>query len=131
MRLTCQPWLSSKSLPIIASFIVTLAHFLTLYRLRVKINVWQMLGAMIAAMSVQWTVCRAVAQGLITEHLAFNRTSKGGLTMMPTLNLAARDPECDLDYVAAGARACEASIALCNCIAFGSKNSALVVKVNR
>ncbi|MCP9626773.1 glycosyltransferase [Rhodopseudomonas palustris] len=70
------------TLPIIASFIVTLAHFLTLYRLRVKINVWQMLGAMIAAMSVQWTVCRAVAQGLITEHLAFNRTSKGGLTMM-------------------------------------------------
>ncbi|KPF96764.1 glycosyl transferase family 2 [Rhodopseudomonas sp. AAP120] len=70
------------TLPIIASFFVTLAHFLTLYRLRVKINVWQMLGAMIAAMSVQWTVCRAVAQGLITEHLAFNRTSKGGLTMM-------------------------------------------------
>ncbi|MFC0242847.1 glycosyltransferase [Rhodopseudomonas telluris] len=70
------------TLPIIASFIVTLAHFLTLYRLRVKINVWQMLGAMIAAMSVQWTVCRAVAQGLITEHLAFARTSKGGLTMM-------------------------------------------------
>ncbi|MFT3937408.1 glycosyltransferase [Rhodopseudomonas sp.] len=70
------------TLPIIASFIVTLAHFLVLYRLRVKIGVPQMLGAMIAAMSVQWTVSRAVAQGLITEHLAFARTSKGGLTMM-------------------------------------------------
>jgi hypothetical protein len=33
-------------------------------------------------MSVQWTVCRAVAQGLITEHLAFARTSKGGLSSM-------------------------------------------------
>jgi hypothetical protein len=37
---------------------------------------------MIAAMSVQWTVCRAVANGLITEHLPFARTSKGGLSNM-------------------------------------------------
>jgi hypothetical protein len=41
-----------------------------------------MLGAMVAAMSVQWTVCRAVANGLITEHLPFARTSKGGLSSM-------------------------------------------------
>src|ERR1700688_1918212 len=41
-----------------------------------------MLGAMIAAMSVQWTVSRAVANGLITEHLAFARTSKGGFSLM-------------------------------------------------
>src|SRR6202007_2451590 len=34
----------------------------------------------IAAMSVQWTVPRAVANGLITEHLPFARTSKGGLS---------------------------------------------------
>ena len=40
----------------------------------------QMLTAMVAAMSVQWTVSRAVAQGLITEHLPFARTSKGGLS---------------------------------------------------
>ncbi|ABD07562.1 Glycosyl transferase, family 2 [Rhodopseudomonas palustris HaA2] len=70
------------TLPIIASFVVTLAHFVVLYRLRVKINAPRMFGAMIAAMSVQWTVSRAVAQGLITEHLAFARTSKGGLTLM-------------------------------------------------
>ena len=31
---------------------------------------------------MQWTVSRAVAQGLITEHLAFARTSKGGLSRM-------------------------------------------------
>ncbi|MBN9580026.1 MAG: glycosyltransferase [Afipia sp.] len=70
------------TLPIIASFVVSLAHFLILYRLRVKVKAGQMLGAMIAAMSVQWTVSRAVANGLITEHLPFARTSKGGLSRM-------------------------------------------------
>ena len=70
------------TLPIIAAFIVSLTHFLTLYRLRVAVKVPQMLGAMIAAMSVQWTVSRAVANGLITEHLPFARTSKGGLSSM-------------------------------------------------
>lgn len=70
------------TLPIIASFIVSLLHFVTLYRLRVHVKAGQMLGAMIAAMSVQWTVSRAVAQGLITEHLPFARTSKGGLSVM-------------------------------------------------
>jgi len=70
------------TLPIIAAFLVSLGHFLIMYRLRVPVKTGQMLGAMIAAMSVQWTVCRAVAQGLITEHLAFARTSKGGLSRM-------------------------------------------------
>src|SRR6478736_5860614 len=70
------------TLPIIAAFIVSLVHFVALYRLRVNVKAGQMLGAMIAAMSVQWTVSRAVAQGLITEHLAFARTSKGGLSRM-------------------------------------------------
>jgi cellulose synthase/poly-beta-1,6-N-acetylglucosamine synthase-like glycosyltransferase/exo-beta-1,3-glucanase (GH17 family) len=70
------------TLPIIAAFVVTLLHFLILYRLRVPVKWGQMLGAMIAAMSVQWTVARAVAQGLITEHLPFARTSKGGLSRM-------------------------------------------------
>jgi exo-beta-1,3-glucanase (GH17 family)/cellulose synthase/poly-beta-1,6-N-acetylglucosamine synthase-like glycosyltransferase len=70
------------TLPIIAAFVVSLAHFIVLYRLRVPVRWGQMLGAMVAAMSVQWTVCRAVAQGLITEHLAFARTSKGGLSRM-------------------------------------------------
>jgi exo-beta-1,3-glucanase (GH17 family)/cellulose synthase/poly-beta-1,6-N-acetylglucosamine synthase-like glycosyltransferase len=70
------------TLPIIAAFVVSLVHFVALYCLRVKIKAGQMLGAMIAAMSVQWTVSRAVAQGLITEHLPFARTSKGGLSRM-------------------------------------------------
>jgi exo-beta-1,3-glucanase (GH17 family)/cellulose synthase/poly-beta-1,6-N-acetylglucosamine synthase-like glycosyltransferase len=70
------------TLPIIAAFFVSLIHFVTLYRLRVPVRTAQMLGAMVAAMSVQWTVSRAVAQGLITEHLAFARTSKGGFSLM-------------------------------------------------
>ena len=70
------------TLPIIASFVVSLVHFVALYRLRVPVKAGQMLGAMVAAMSVQWTVSRAVAQGLITEHLPFARTSKGGLSRM-------------------------------------------------
>jgi exo-beta-1,3-glucanase (GH17 family)/cellulose synthase/poly-beta-1,6-N-acetylglucosamine synthase-like glycosyltransferase len=70
------------TLPIIASFVVSLVHFMVLYRLRVPVKWGQMLGAMVAAMSVQWTVSRAVANGLITEHLAFARTSKGGFSLM-------------------------------------------------
>jgi cellulose synthase/poly-beta-1,6-N-acetylglucosamine synthase-like glycosyltransferase/exo-beta-1,3-glucanase (GH17 family) len=70
------------TLPIIAAFVVSLVHFVVLYRLRVPVKVGQMLGAMIAAMSVQWTVSRAVANGLITDHLAFTRTSKGGFSLM-------------------------------------------------
>jgi hypothetical protein len=70
------------TLPIIAAFAVSLVHFVALYRLRVKVTLGQLLGAMIAAMSVQWTVSRAVANGLITEHLPFARTSKGGLSRM-------------------------------------------------
>jgi len=70
------------TLPIIAAFVVSLLHFVILYRMRVPVKWGQMLGAMVAAMSVQWTVSRAVANGLITEHLAFARTSKGGLSRM-------------------------------------------------
>jgi exo-beta-1,3-glucanase (GH17 family)/cellulose synthase/poly-beta-1,6-N-acetylglucosamine synthase-like glycosyltransferase len=70
------------TLPIIAAFVVSLVHFVVLYRLRVPIKWGQTLGAMITAMSVQWTVSRAVANGLITDHLAFARTSKGGFSLM-------------------------------------------------
>ncbi|MFY9956218.1 glycosyltransferase [Bradyrhizobium sp.] len=70
------------TLPIIAAFVVSLLHFVAMYRLRVPIKTGQMLGAMVAAMSVQWTVSRAVANGLIKDHLPFARTSKGGLSRM-------------------------------------------------
>jgi hypothetical protein len=65
--------------PIIASFIVSIVHFTTLYRLRVRPRAGQLLGSVLAAMSVQWTVARAVGFGLIKDHLPFVRTSKGGM----------------------------------------------------
>ncbi len=46
----------------------------------------------------------------------------------PTINLDEPDPDCDLDYVPNEARELAVRVALCNCIGFGSKNSALVIE---
>jgi 3-oxoacyl-[acyl-carrier-protein] synthase II len=45
----------------------------------------------------------------------------------PTINYEESDPECDLNYLPNRGLARDVEIALCNCIAFGSKNSALVI----
>jgi len=45
----------------------------------------------------------------------------------PTINLDDADEACDLDYVPNIARQAQVKTALCNCIGFGSKNSALVL----
>jgi cellulose synthase/poly-beta-1,6-N-acetylglucosamine synthase-like glycosyltransferase/exo-beta-1,3-glucanase (GH17 family) len=68
------------TLPILAAFVVTSVHFIALYRLRLSIPVKQMIGAVVAAMSVQWTVARAVGSGIWTESAPFMRTAKGGAT---------------------------------------------------
>ena len=46
----------------------------------------------------------------------------------PTINLENPDPACDLDYVPNTSRNSSVQTALCNTIAFGSKNSAIVLK---
>ena len=46
----------------------------------------------------------------------------------PTINLDDPDPDCNLDYVPNEAREADVQIALCNCIGFGSKNSALIIE---
>jgi len=46
----------------------------------------------------------------------------------PTINLDAGDPACDLDYVPDAGRKVQIDYAICNCVGFGSKNSALVLK---
>lgn len=49
-------------------------------------------------------------------------------TIPATINLEVPDPECDLDYVPNSPRSARVDTVLCNCIGFGSKNSALVLK---
>jgi exo-beta-1,3-glucanase (GH17 family)/cellulose synthase/poly-beta-1,6-N-acetylglucosamine synthase-like glycosyltransferase len=71
------------TIPIFATFAVTLLHFVALYRLRVAIPGAQTLGAVFAAMSVQWTVARAIGDGVLKEHLPFVRTPKGGARRRP------------------------------------------------
>ena len=46
----------------------------------------------------------------------------------PTINLDQPDAECDLDYVPDTGRKANIEHALCNCVGFGSKNSALILK---
>ena len=68
------------TLPILAAFTVSVIHFVVLYRLRVRVSLGQMLGAVCAAMSMQWTVAHAVGSGVLRERLPFLRTAKGGAT---------------------------------------------------
>jgi glucan 1,3-beta-glucosidase len=68
------------TLPILGAFVVSVAHFTALYRLRVRASVGQMLGAVCAAMAVQWTVAHAVGSGVLQERLPYLRTAKGGAT---------------------------------------------------
>jgi len=46
----------------------------------------------------------------------------------PTINLEEPDPDCDLDYVPDPERPVQIEHAICNCVGFGSKNSALVLR---
>jgi hypothetical protein len=66
------------TIPIIAAFAVSVAHFAALYRLRVRASPAQMAGAVCAAMALQWTVARAVGMGVMLERMPFLRTAKGG-----------------------------------------------------
>jgi 3-oxoacyl-[acyl-carrier-protein] synthase II len=63
------------------------------------------------------------AAGIAATIIAMQREQ-----LPPTLNLENADPECDLDYVPATGRKKTVAHAVCNCIAFGSKNSALVLR---
>lgn len=63
------------------------------------------------------------AAGLAATLISF----RDGI-LPPTINLEVSDPECDLDYVAEIGRRARVDAAVCNTIAFGSKNSALVLR---
>src|SRR4051812_20604106 len=62
------------------------------------------------------------AAGLVTAALAL----RDGF-LPPTINLAHPDPDCDMDFLANVGRAVQPAAALCNCLGFGSKNSAIVL----
>jgi 3-oxoacyl-[acyl-carrier-protein] synthase II len=63
------------------------------------------------------------AAGIIATCMALN----DGI-IHPTINIENPDPVCDLDYVPNKSRRSAVQVALCNTIAFGSKNSAIVLK---
>jgi 3-oxoacyl-[acyl-carrier-protein] synthase II len=62
------------------------------------------------------------AAGIVATALAFRDNM-----LPPTINLQTPDPECDLDYVPNVSRRASVEFALCNCLGFGSKNSAVVL----
>jgi len=62
------------------------------------------------------------AAGLVTAALAIDRGF-----LPPTINQVDADPQCDLDYIPNVGRSVQAEAALCNCLGFGSKNSAIVI----
>ena len=66
------------TIPILTAFVVNVLHCVLLYRKRVGAALPQILGAALAAMSLQLTVGQAVLAGLIKDSLPFARTEKGG-----------------------------------------------------
>jgi 3-oxoacyl-[acyl-carrier-protein] synthase II len=62
------------------------------------------------------------AAGIVTAALAMTRGF-----LPPTINQTDPDPSCDLDYVPNQGREGDIGAALCNCLGFGSKNSAIVI----
>jgi 3-oxoacyl-[acyl-carrier-protein] synthase II len=62
------------------------------------------------------------ASGIVASALALSRGF-----LPPTINQRDADPACDLDYIPNAGRRASPAAALCNCLGFGSKNSAIVL----
>ena len=62
------------------------------------------------------------AAGIVTSALALANEY-----LPPTINLVDPDPACDLDFIPVEGRPAQPAAALCNCLGFGSKNSAIVL----
>jgi 3-oxoacyl-[acyl-carrier-protein] synthase II len=62
------------------------------------------------------------AAGVVASALALARGF-----LPPTINQIELDPECDLDVIPNEGREAQPAFALCNCLGFGSKNSAIVL----
>jgi 3-oxoacyl-[acyl-carrier-protein] synthase II len=62
------------------------------------------------------------AAGIVTSALALSRGY-----LPPTINQREADPGCDMDFIPNTGRPASPAAALCNCLGFGSKNSAVVL----
>jgi 3-oxoacyl-[acyl-carrier-protein] synthase II len=62
------------------------------------------------------------AAGVVATALALSRGY-----LPPTINLRDQDPQCDMDFIPNQGRPARVAAALCNCLGFGSKNSAVVL----
>ena len=62
------------------------------------------------------------AAGVTTAALAMTHG-----VLPPTINLDDPDPACEMDFIPNVSRTADVDAALCNCLGFGSKNSALVL----
>jgi 3-oxoacyl-[acyl-carrier-protein] synthase II len=62
------------------------------------------------------------AAGVVATAMALSHG-----VLPPTINVRHQDPDCDLDIIPNRARTHAVEAALCNCLGFGSKNSALVL----
>jgi len=62
------------------------------------------------------------AAGIVSAALAMQHGF-----LPPTINQTDPDPACDLDYIPNTGRPAAIEAALCNCLGFGSKNSAIVI----
>jgi 3-oxoacyl-[acyl-carrier-protein] synthase II len=62
------------------------------------------------------------AAGIVTSALALHHGY-----LPPTINQESPDPACDLDFIPNVGRQKQVGAALCNCLGFGSKNSAIVL----
>ncbi|MFN7973138.1 MAG: beta-ketoacyl-[acyl-carrier-protein] synthase family protein [Acidobacteriota bacterium] len=72
------------------------------------------------------SVTRREASGALGVAAVLTAMERGAVP--PTINLDEPDPELDLDYTPHRAREHKVSVAVANCIAFGAKNSALVLR---
>jgi 3-oxoacyl-[acyl-carrier-protein] synthase II len=62
------------------------------------------------------------AAGIVTSALSLSRGY-----LPPTINQRESDPDCDMDFIPNTGRRASLEAALCNCLGFGSKNSAIVL----
>ena len=65
---------------------------------------------------------RVAVAGIVASALALSRGF-----LPPTINQREADPDCDMDFIPNRGRAASVGAALCNCLGFGSTNSAIVL----